>query len=259
MISELIFMGLKEKLEWLDPFTYIDLYVLPKINPKNYQILNWAVYLISAFFFAWVIYSALGLLLGTTSPLVIVVSGSMEPVLYRGDVVILLGAKPEEINAPLVELGEPTLQGVAFEEIGSIEFNPQTGNAQKIAFKNGKSIGISTEGDTIVYFSSLRREQIIHRAVAKLKAADGYYLLTKGDNLKTNKTIDQDCGKVISYYVSGTDVPIGGFPEKGCISLYPIPAESIDGKALFKIPFIGYVKLIVFDEIPKFIASLMRG
>lgn len=36
--------------------------------------------------------------LRTDSPLVIVVSGSMEPVFYRGDVVLLKGVKPEEVE-----------------------------------------------------------------------------------------------------------------------------------------------------------------
>ncbi|WP_048151207.1 signal peptidase I [Palaeococcus ferrophilus] len=36
--------------------------------------------------------------LHTDSPLVIVVSGSMEPVFYRGDVVLLKGVKPEEVE-----------------------------------------------------------------------------------------------------------------------------------------------------------------
>lgn len=34
----------------------------------------------------------------TDSPLVIVISGSMEPVFYRGDVVLLKGVSPEEIQ-----------------------------------------------------------------------------------------------------------------------------------------------------------------
>ncbi|AEC52121.1 signal peptidase subunit [Pyrococcus sp. NA2] len=44
------------------------------------------------------IYFGLRIALHTKTPLVVVVSGSMEPVFYRGDVVLLKGVKPEEIK-----------------------------------------------------------------------------------------------------------------------------------------------------------------
>src|SRR3989338_135460 len=96
-------------LKYLDPFYYVDTYLVPKINPKNTEWINWIIYLVSALFFAWLIYTILGLLLATPSPMVIVVSGSMEPVLYRGDVVVMQGASPEDIRAEQVELDMPTL------------------------------------------------------------------------------------------------------------------------------------------------------
>ncbi|MFA4663336.1 signal peptidase I [Pyrococcus kukulkanii] len=43
-------------------------------------------------------YQGLKLALHTDTPLVVVVSGSMEPVFYRGDVVVLKGVKPDEIK-----------------------------------------------------------------------------------------------------------------------------------------------------------------
>ncbi|AEH24771.1 signal peptidase I [Pyrococcus yayanosii] len=44
------------------------------------------------------IQTGLKVILHTDSPLVIVVSGSMEPVFYRGDVVLLEGVKPEDVK-----------------------------------------------------------------------------------------------------------------------------------------------------------------
>ncbi|ASJ17456.1 S26 family signal peptidase [Thermococcus chitonophagus] len=44
------------------------------------------------------LYSGLRLVLHTNMPLVVVVSGSMEPVFYRGDVVVLEGVKPEDVK-----------------------------------------------------------------------------------------------------------------------------------------------------------------
>ncbi|AFK22219.1 signal peptidase I [Pyrococcus sp. ST04] len=44
------------------------------------------------------IYFGLKVVLHTSSPLVVVVSGSMEPVFYRGDIVVLKGVRPEEVK-----------------------------------------------------------------------------------------------------------------------------------------------------------------
>lgn len=104
--------GLREKLKWLDPFTYVDKFLMPKINPKNNEVIAWVIYLVSAFVFAFAIYTILGLLLGTNSPMVIVVSGSMEPTMYRGDVVVLHGVNPADIKAPEINTGLPSLEKV---------------------------------------------------------------------------------------------------------------------------------------------------
>ncbi len=44
------------------------------------------------------LHTALKFALHTNSPLVIVVSGSMEPVFYRGDVILLEGVSPQDIK-----------------------------------------------------------------------------------------------------------------------------------------------------------------
>jgi len=222
-------------LKYLDPFYYVDTYLVPKINPKNTEWINWIIYLVSALFFAWLIYTILGLLLATPSPMVIVVSGSMEPVLYRGDVVVMQGVSPENINAAQTVLALSSLKGVGLNEIAKIDATPP----KNLLFINGEAVPITEKGDTVVYTStSLRNlgEPVIHRVVAKVKADDGYYLITKGDN---NNVIDQDCGRIIA-----------GTPQYQCITLYPIPADEIKGRAVFKIPLIGYVKLLLFDDLP---------
>ena len=229
---------IKKKLDFLkyiDPFYYVDKYLVPKINPENTEWVNWIIYLVSALFFAWLIYFALGLLLSTSSPMVIVVSGSMEPVLYRGDVVIMQGISPENIKAEQTEIDLPTLKRVGFSEIAKSDTIPP----KNLLFNNGVVIPVNETGDIVVYTSVSRRnsgQPVIHRVIAKVKAADGYYLITKGDN---NNVIDQDCGKVIA-----------GLPQYECITLYPIPANEISGRAVFKIPLIGYVKLLIFDDLP---------
>ena len=103
-------MGLKEireKLKWLDPFTYVDLYIMPRVNPKDSEAISWVVYLASAFLFAWLIYTGLGLAFGTQSPMMIVVSGSMEPLYNRGDAGVNERWTPVSISVPVTVNSPP--------------------------------------------------------------------------------------------------------------------------------------------------------
>jgi len=230
---------LREKLKWLDPFTYVDEFLMPRINPSNNQAIAWVVYIFFAFVFAWLIYSALGFLLGTSVPIVVVVSPSMEPTYYRGDAIVITRALPENLVAEEVFLEKQSLKETPFSEIGRIVFGNNSSKrleAESITFLNGETIPVSKQGSIVVYFSKLRNQPIIHRAIAKIRALDGVYVLTKGDSINNN-TIDQDCGSIAS-----------GFPEKNCLSIFPVPISELDGKALFRIPMIGCVKLWALDN-----------
>ena len=185
-------MGLKElrqKLKWLDPFTYVDLWVMPKVNPNNNKAIETVVYVVFAFIFALALYALLGLILWTKNPLVIVVSGSMQPNLYRGDVVVMHGLSPQDIRGAAIEI-DTDLSGKSLSEFAAIDYAGQT---ISIA---GQSIPLNQSGDTVVYYSDLSGVQIIHRVVANIKTPQGHYLLTKGDNQATNQFVDQDCGQV---------------------------------------------------------------
>ncbi len=219
----------RKNLKWLDPFTYVDLYLMPIANPNNDKLLGNIVYIITAFIFAFILYTGLGLLLSTSSPIVIVLSGSMEPSMYRGDVVFLTGTSAEGVAAQELELNTP-LQGVPFPMVGSVD-----DRNSKVTLINGETATINREGNPIVYRSTLMGEQIIHRAVLKIKASDGTYILTKGD---ANPSIDQDCGALLENRF-----------EKPCIEPFLIPSSQIDGKVIFKIPLLGYIKLLLVDDI----------
>ena len=43
--------------------------------------------------------------------------------------------------------------------------------------------------------------------------------------------------------------------QKNCISLYPIKSDELHGKAVFQIPLIGYIKLIVVDDLGKILTG----
>lgn len=226
--------GLQKKLKWLDPFTYVDRLVMPAVNPSNNGIVSWLVYIVFSFVFAWLLYSGLGFLLGTASPIVVVVSPSMEPVYFRGDAIVLAKATPESISAEEVFLDAKSLRNTFFSEIGKIEFEGY--QAKTISFLDSSKIPVKKDGSIVVYFSQWRSQPIIHRAVAKIHAGDGVYVLTKGDSLN-NSTIDQDCGRIAS-----------GMPEKDCITLYPLQVSELQGQALLRIPVVGCIKLWVLDN-----------
>lgn len=275
-------MGLKElkkKLEWLDPFTYVDLWVMPRVNPNKNKTIEWIVYLFFALVFAVVLFTILGLVLGTKNPMVIVVSASMEPVLARGDVVVLLGVPPEKIKGNQVEL-DMDLEGKMLKDFAEVDYA-----AQKINFVNGQSIPLEKNGDTAVYYSDIGSIQIIHRVVGKIKTPQGIYLLTKGDNVLTNKTVDQDCGGIILEQLENKNLLAAGkqwYPydnyfcycaappsspvvmgqacyvctERPCNTIFPIKAEKIDGIAVTRVPVVGCVKLWLFDDLSSLI---LRG
>ncbi|MBN2127524.1 MAG: hypothetical protein JW703_03990 [Candidatus Diapherotrites archaeon] len=230
--------GIKEKLKWLDPFTYVDEFLLPVINPNKNELITNIVYLISAFVFAFLAYTLLGFLFNSPSPIVVIVSGSMEPALHRGDVMFVFGASPEQINAPLIELNKSSLKGIAYTEIAKTKIDSVSFESKQIEFFDGQVLDIEKTGDIIVYNSVYKQKPIIHRVIAKLKVDDGYYYLTKGDNDKTNFFLDEECGKITN-----------GIPSMDCIELFPVQPAQLNGKAVFSIPLIGYVKLLLVDDL----------
>lgn len=242
---------LRQRLKWLDPFTYVDI-ALEKAWPVKHGKKTLAqevgynlVYVVSAFVFAFLIYQAFALALNTQSPIVIVISESMEPNLYRGDVMFVQGIAPESIAGALA-LSSASLSEKPFSEFATASYSANKVQSVEI---EGKSYSQSPSSDIIVYNSRLLGEQIIHRVFLKIKSPDGYYFLTKGDNSATNKTFDQDCGKVSVSNVPGTDVLRYGF-EKPCVELFPVDSKSIQGKTVFRIPLVGCVKVWFFDDLP---------
>jgi len=99
-----------------------------------------------------------------------------------------------------------------------------------VRFSNGQTVRLSKQGEIIVYNSTRTSEPIIHRAVVKIKSEGKTFALTKGDSL-LNPLIDQQAG----------------------ITNGAIRQGQVQGKAVFQIPFLGYVKLLVFDDIPALI------
>ncbi|MEM4663054.1 MAG: hypothetical protein QXM75_03460 [Candidatus Diapherotrites archaeon] len=246
---------LQEKLKWIDPFTYTDM-LLEKIGQKDNKLVAWPLEVLVAFVTAWLIYFLLGLALNTKSPAVVVMSGSMIPTFYRGDIMVLQGVSYESLVVPEVILNENIAgrklsdYAVTYCSVNSIADlvecrvllqNPKVKitnvQTKKVCFKSiAKCVDINKEGDIVVYYSDTLHEPIIHRAVVKIRAKDGNFVLTKGDNNATNFFLDQDAG----------------------IASSAVPVERLDGKAIFMIPYLGYVKLFLMDDLPCILASYIR-
>lgn len=246
-------------LSFLDPFTYVDLWVMPIVNryTNRSSTAEFIVNVIFAFLFAVIAYFLLSLLFGSASPLVIVYSASMEPSFFRGDVMALgrisesdyFGPEiiiPDSISVsktPTINYATPVYSDSLTLQLDKIIFACD-GNCTKI-------ISPDKNGVVIVYpsfnpNSSTHNIPIIHRSIAKIISKDGNFILTKGDNALTNPTFDEDCGKI------NTELNLS---EKSCISLYAVPINSLQGKAFFRIPFVGCFKLWLVDDLSYLISK----
>lgn len=237
-------------LKWIDPFTYVDLFVIPQVKKvSDSELLEFVVNVVFAFIFAAAIYAILGALLQTSTPLVIVYSASMEQTFFRGDVMTLAKVNPTDNFGEVVSL-DRNIRNTAVADFASVQYN---GNQlSSITFFNSdstiaKEVPLKTEGSVVVYTAYPSGLPIIHRAIILIHALDGDFILTKGDNMQTNKTFDEDCGKITTGSV---------FSQKSCITLYPVPVDELAGKTVFMIPKVGCVKLWLVDD---FSSIISRG
>lgn len=226
----------------------------------------------------------LGFLLNTTTPISAVVSCSMLPNLERGDFVIVQGTAINgiEINMskdefeefkkdPVVHFGEnksTSVKGSAFtnclinpssEACEAIKENPSQireirgpieiryaicplknnqGTTpipcqEEFLFK-GKTFISNFSKDIVVYapqktdaFSKVG--DIVHRVLFTINVDGKKYYLTKGDN---NPVAD-----------------IGFFDSTNQIGNSVVPHENLRGKVLFRVPYLGYLKLFLSGQL----------
>ena len=256
-------MSLRQKLKYIDPDFYIHKATVAvhgefEKEPLQWKLFDWTVDIIVYLILAVAIYALLGVALHTSIPISTVTSGSMEPTLYRGDVVIVQGVNIKDLNVPEVDLrfdvkdrmlssfaqikyDNPGYCDVLLHPDNTLSVKcPET---KEIIFRTSenqsKTIPVTKNGEIIVYHSDYLHKDIIHRAIVKIHTPKGWYVLTKGDNINTNTMLDEDCVQRISGYT---------LDKPWCITLYPVPQSKVKGKVLFKIPYIGYLKLILFGR-----------
>ena len=176
------------------------------------SIWSWIANIVIAFvLIKFVVYPGLGFMLSTTHPVVAVVSESMEH------------------NSGFDKWWENAQKGYSITKEDFMEFPLKNGfnKGDIIVLKGKKPENIKT-GDVIVFWSNGlkpetgNREPIIHRVVRKWEENRIYYFQTKGDNNPSS---------INSPFLDETR----------------INQNQIVGNAVFRIPLLGYIK-ILFTE-----------
>jgi signal peptidase I len=186
--------------------------------------LSWVVNIILAFvLIKFIVYPGLGWVLGTSHPIVAVVSGSMEhdgsfDEWWSSPAVCEDGRCTQERFYAYYDIDKEDFQGFSFRN----GFN--TGD---IIFLLGREPEKIRKGDVIVFQSS-QMYPIIHRVIDIRKSDDGYVFLTKGDHNEGSGADDRD-----------------------------IHESRLIGRAVFRIPYLGWIKLAVVG-IPAQLFKLLR-
>ncbi|MEM2131398.1 MAG: signal peptidase I [Candidatus Woesearchaeota archaeon] len=198
------------------------------------SVLSWVVNIILAYvLIKYVIYPGIGLIFGTSFPIVAVVSGSMEHKLSNG---FICGKFPENYQNNFDSFWETC--GSYYEKI-----NINKDQFKKFPFSNGFNTGdimilfgkkpeTLKIGDVIVFMGSKYNPKpypIIHRVVDIKKSNDVSNSLvfhTKGDHNSDS---------------------INGCERDGCIYEFEISESQLIGKAVFRIPALGYIKIWFVD------------
>ena len=186
---------------------------------KDDSLLSWAVNVVLAIvIIKFLVYPGLGLLFGTSFPIVAVVSCSMEHgVTNCGDnsrAPDVCGAK--NVNASnFDEYWEAC--GIWYENINITKeefntFNFKNGfNKGDIMVLFGADINDINIGDVIVFYTNYYNAPIIHRVIS----VDNANLMTKGDHNSDQNAFEKDIKK-----------------------------DKVLGKAVFRIPYLGWIKVM---------------
>ena len=96
-------------------------------------------------------------------------------------------------------------------------------------------------GDVVVFWGG-KKEPIIHRVVKEWNDSGEIFFQTKGDNIVTNK-------RSIQLYVNvfGMTVPKGTEGAIKVIDETGIAKKDVVGKAIFRVPYLGYIKIWFID------------
>ena len=185
---------------------------------------SWVANIIIAFLvIRYLVYPILGVALGTGYPIVAVVSESMEHGLHNG---VLCGNNYEKFYGSFDNYWKGCGEWYENREVSKEQFS-------KFPFKNGFDKGDViiiwragreniNVGDVLV-FQANKPQPIIHRVVKSWEEEGNHYYQTKGDH-------------------NSNSIPSGLKETK-------ISEDRVLGKGLFRIPYLGWVKILFVDAV----------
>lgn len=195
---------------------------------------SWLVNIILAFvIIKFLVYPGLGLALSTSHPIVAVVSGSMEHD----------GSFNDWWNTQHNYYDNMNITKEQFKEF-DFKNGFNTGDIMVLRGKDPKKIEV---GEIIVY-QSLRPDPIIHRVVDVWEEDGITHYHTKGDH---------NSEEIMEYWLNGQRVMPGTLGSTVVLDERDITEDLYIGKAVFRIPFLGYVK-ILFVKLITFTIGIIR-
>ena len=190
------------------------------------SIWSWLVNFVLAFLIIkFIVYPGLGFLLGTQAPIVAVVSGSMEHQNSFNDWWFKESCCDESCSLSAIQSVFYQKLNISFDQFKEFSFKNGFNKGDIMFLVGPKKVKI---GDVIVYSAGIKHDPIIHRVV-DIKIKDNKrFFTTKGD---------RNCG-------------IADFETD-------INEDKVIGKAVFRVPWLGWVK-IIFVEVVNFFVQLVR-
>jgi len=169
--------------------------------------LSWIVNVLLAFIIIkFLVYPGLGLALGTTHPIVAVVSSSMEHSVGFDDWWNLPSCKNGISQGQLLEE-----HGISKEEFNTFPFTSGFNKGDIMILYSPKTLKI---GDVLTFNANTRNDPIIHRIVAVKEQNGKIYYQTKGDNNCDSATFEN-----------------------------AVTSEQSIGKAVWRVPLLGWIKI----------------
>lgn len=178
------------------------------------SIWSWIVNFILAFIIVkFVVYPGLGFLLGTSFPVVAVVSGSME---HEGSFEEWWQSQAYCTGTTCTQEQWYGQEGISLETFKTYSFKNGFNKGDIMVLIGVEPKNIKT-GDVLVFMSNQRSDPIIHRVMRITGDETTVFVFqTKGDhNVDSGEGLDTD-----------------------------IQESEIIGKAVFKIPFLGWLKIV---------------
>ncbi len=227
LLTGLFYVFSQESVVGILSFLFLFLLIVRDVLPKSYTqggVWQAVKELVIAAVWAVGFWLVLSFVLQTSSPVDVVTSCSMLPVLHRGDLLLLQGggvnAQTFYFNSSFPSIN--LLKKQCSEEVNGV-FSGFVPCTYGLSIDN-RTFFINSSDNVIVYAANpFYYGFIVHRVFLKLvnQSSGQAFYLTKGDN---NPVLDQEAGVSV------------------------VNQSSVIGRVVFDVPYVGYLKLLLFMQ-----------